>query len=150
MLKERDEIRAALKKQLQDMPPVPDTAERFANYQQTLETSVRNAQRSNGALMRQLSEFLDTYYPTDEAYPASQSQGLSQSHASSQQEPEGRTLKEQLQDLMNRSVTKPEDPWLQLTPQNSNPKHVELLLRAGIATKDPKDGRRLKLVDFYR
>lgn len=143
VLRERIELRKALSKRLESMPA--DLQDRLPRLQQRLELQISEVQEANGMLMHQLSEFLDRYYPEDNSHGGSRSQagslGLSQD--------QGRGLKELLQDLMNRSVTKADNPWLHLTTQNSNPKHVELLLRAGIAVKDPEDGRRLKLVDFY-
>ena len=84
--------------------------------------------------MSQLSDFLDRYYPDDDTHSLSQS-APSQSQALSQAAhwcppsracadtsamlQEGRGLKELLQDLMNRSVTKANNPWLHLTPQVS-------------------------------
>ena len=64
-------------------------------------------------------------------------------------EAEGHGVKELLQDLMNRAVTRPDEPWLLLTAHNASPESVELLLRAGIAVKDDEDSRRVRLVRFY-
>jgi len=142
-LAERQELSSALKQRLHTLPaPVERRAE---GNQETLEHNIQGLQNVNSILMRQLSEFLDAYYP--EESPSQSRSALSQSQATQDLT---RGLKELLQDLMNRSVTKAGNPWLHLTPQNSRTEHVELLLRAGIALKDPEDGRRMKLVDFYR
>lgn len=145
ILQERIDLRNALSNRLESMPAASDLQDHLPRLQQRLELQVGEVQEANGMLMHQLSEFLDRYYPEDSNH------GGSPSHAGSLglSQDQGRGLKELLQDLMNRSVTKADNPWLHLTAQNSNPKHVELLLRAGIAVKDPEDGRRLKLVDFY-
>jgi len=60
------------------------------------------------------------------------------------------SLKSLLEDLMNLAVTKPSDPYVSLQLSTKHwPPHVELLIRAGIAVKHPKDGSRLRLVEFH-
>lgn len=50
---------------------------------------------------------------------------------------------------MNRIVSSPSDPYVQLQPEHWPP-YVELLVRAGIAVKHPEDSARLKLTDFHK
>ena len=58
------------------------------------------------------------------------------------------SLKDLLENLMNLTVGHTGDPYLQLGANHWKP-YVELLIRAGIAIKHPKDGSRLKLVEFH-
>eukprot|EP00658_Telonema_sp_P-2_P067593 TRINITY_DN56508_c0_g2_i1.p1 TRINITY_DN56508_c0_g2~~TRINITY_DN56508_c0_g2_i1.p1 ORF type:complete len:286 (-),score=78.05 TRINITY_DN56508_c0_g2_i1:290-1147(-) len=126
LLRERRQLNHALGQQLtirsQEQQKQP-TAGRAA----VLEQAAMALQATNKNLMLQLSQFLDRYYPSGD---------------------EGR-VKELLQDLMNRSVTQPQEPWLVLTEHNAGPESVELLLRSGVAVKDKQDTRRLRLVKFY-
>jgi hypothetical protein len=129
-LRERGELRDALTKRLSTLQSVTDTTDRAARFQTKMEGQVGEVQEMNSVLMSQLSEFLDRFYP-DNALSAnpSQSQALSQVRhpgtrlslvftlINTALQDEGRGLKELLQDLMNRSVTKADDPWLHLTPQ---------------------------------
>eukprot|EP00656_Telonema_subtile_P015966 TRINITY_DN18405_c0_g1_i2.p1 TRINITY_DN18405_c0_g1~~TRINITY_DN18405_c0_g1_i2.p1 ORF type:complete len:289 (+),score=93.31 TRINITY_DN18405_c0_g1_i2:70-936(+) len=129
ILHERTELSAALTEQIkaQSLEVVhrPKTGRAAV-----LEEAASHMQQTNKELMTQLSKFLDRYYPSDT-------------------ESDRGGVKELLQDLMNRSVTKPQDSWLVLTEHNAVPQSVELLLRAGIAVKDEEDTRRIRLVKFF-
>jgi hypothetical protein len=57
-------------------------------------------------------------------------------------------LKGMLEELMNGAVASGADPYLPIAPTYL-PAYVELLLRAGIAVKHPRDPSRWKLVDFH-
>ena len=50
---------------------------------------------------------------------------------------------------MNQAIVRPNDSYVSLDVDHWPP-YVELLVRAGIAVKDPEDGSKLKLVDFHR
>lgn len=127
ILRERTELNAALKEQLKTQDVERDRRP-GSGRAAALEEAVSEMERTNQALMGQLSKFLDRYYPAD---------------------PEGGGVKELLQHLMNRAVTRPQDSWLILTGNNATPESVELLIRAGIAVKDEEDTRRLRLVKFF-
>lgn len=49
---------------------------------------------------------------------------------------------------MNQAIVRPDDPFVSLGDDHWLP-YVELLIRSGIALKDPQDGTRLRLVDFH-
>ena len=53
-----------------------------------------------------------------------------------------------LEELLNAAVSTAADPYLPVLPSYL-PAYVELLLRAGIAVKHPRDPTRWKLVDFH-
>ena len=57
-------------------------------------------------------------------------------------------LKGMLEELLNAAVSTAADPYLPVLPSYL-PAYVELLLRAGIAVKHPRDPTRWKLVDFH-
>ena len=57
-------------------------------------------------------------------------------------------LKEMLEELMNAAVDATKEPYKPISPAYL-PAYVELLLRAGIAVKHPRDPTLWKLVDFH-
>lgn len=126
VLAERRELESAL---MQRVKAQPAKRAPTAPRSKQLEASVLQLQQTNKSLMSQLSAFLDRYFPS--------------------QEDKSHSVKELLQDLMNRAVTRPDEPWLLLTAHNASPESVELLLRAGIAVKDENDSRRVRLTKFY-
>lgn len=65
------------------------------------------------------------------------------------------------QNLMNASATTPLDPWLIISgpppPAGSKdryqlvpPELLDFLMRAGVVTEHPRDGKRVRLVEFGR
>ena len=126
VLNERRELTAALQEILR-VRSSDAGGEPATGRVRKLEEAAAMLQQTNKSLMGQLSQFLDRYYPSSG---------------------EGTGVKELLQDLMNRAVTRPDEPWLVLTDSVRN-ENVELLLRAGIAVKDETDTRKVRLEKFY-
>ena len=54
-----------------------------------------------------------------------------------------------LEDLMNKSVDTPHDPYIQLDPKLHWQPYVQLLLRCGIAMRHPEEESKIKLTPFH-
>ncbi|RIA90769.1 centromere protein Cenp-K [Glomus cerebriforme] len=59
------------------------------------------------------------------------------------------SLKDMLEDLMNRTYYNPNNPYITFDPDKIWPPYVETLIRAGIAKRHPNDANRFKLVEFH-
>ncbi|RKP34438.1 centromere protein Cenp-K [Dimargaris cristalligena] len=100
--------------------------------------------------MKRLLQFLDKYHPPitvlngDHPPTSKRSRGHSQSTRSTTF-----SLKDIIEDLMNLSVSNPDQPYLTLESGEFHEPHIHLLLMAGIITYHPTNSTQIKLVGFH-
>ncbi|KAI8073137.1 centromere-associated protein K-domain-containing protein [Gongronella butleri] len=90
-------------------------------------------------LMDCLIDFLDEHFPPHLVDGADLDQPEEDSFCE---------LKYILEDLMNRAVMNPNNPYVQLEPGTFWTPYIETLIKAGVAERNPKDPLSLALVDF--
>ncbi|KAJ1983782.1 hypothetical protein H4R34_001070 [Dimargaris verticillata] len=97
--------------------------------------------------MGDLLQFLEKHYPpvhaVDQPHPAKRRRSASAISDATF------SLKDMLEDLMNLSVSHPDDPYYTLMPGKFWEPHVQLLLNAGIVVHHPNDAARIKLFEFH-
>eukprot|EP01114_Cavostelium_apophysatum_P006014 TRINITY_DN17207_c0_g1_i2.p1 TRINITY_DN17207_c0_g1~~TRINITY_DN17207_c0_g1_i2.p1 ORF type:complete len:310 (+),score=72.57 TRINITY_DN17207_c0_g1_i2:61-930(+) len=92
------------------------------------EDVVRQYERENAELEAALSEFIKNNWK-DEA---------------------GNHLEALLKELMDKQISEPHHPYVQIDANKRWQPFIELFLRSGIAEKHPKDPKQLKLTTFHR
>eukprot|EP00300_Choanocystis_sp_HF-7_P037480 c53643_g1_i1.p1 GENE.c53643_g1_i1~~c53643_g1_i1.p1 ORF type:complete len:262 (+),score=51.75 c53643_g1_i1:32-787(+) len=145
LAKERETLQEGLQSPSQPRRVVHSEEERIKR----LATAFDKASQMTMLGMR---NFLDTHYPSEGATPdftTLPNQAKSHAKKKGQDEESLVPLRDLLQDLMNASVMKPNDPYVRLTNQHWTP-HVELLLSSHIAEKHHLHGNQIKLTDFVQ
>jgi regulator of replication initiation timing len=120
-------------------------------------------------LMQQLASFLDKYYPavTEKVRKRRSSARASKKRKFVEEEEERaheevldaeeqadydiieyRSLKNLLEELLNKCVSSPEDPYVDLRDRNHHAASVEVLLRANVAELSSSDENLIRLIDF--
>ncbi|KAI8082935.1 centromere protein Cenp-K [Halteromyces radiatus] len=101
---------------------------------------VMKARTQYQATMENLVDFLDEYYPPHL---------IDSAHLTEDNNPQNLCeLKFILEDLMNRAVLSPSNPYIELEDGTYWSPYIETLVKGGIAERDPSNFRRLRLVDF--
>ncbi|CAG8526492.1 8494_t:CDS:2 [Ambispora leptoticha] len=113
----------------------------ISQMQEKLATVKKNLQ----FLMEELIAFLDKHFPSKSLL----SEESSKNDEDDESDESTSSLKVILEDLMNLSFSKPHDPWLLIDEAKVWSPYVELLIRAEIAVRNPKDATKIKLVDFH-
>mmetsp|Transcript_4315 Transcript_4315/g.4739 ORF Transcript_4315/g.4739 Transcript_4315/m.4739 type:complete len:333 (+) Transcript_4315:160-1158(+) len=116
---------------------------------------------SNAVLTKRMTDFMDEHFPertvhANERHRAKRRRVIRTSNtindeADDNQDDQDRTycgLGPMLEKLMNKLVLHPDSPWVRIEPQFFPP-YIELLLRAGIVLKDPRDSSMIKLEAFH-
>ncbi|KAF9926248.1 hypothetical protein FBU30_004143 [Linnemannia zychae] len=132
LFKELREIKRALEEKRKDLATAWEAGSNQKSSQDR--TKMLEIKVLVQELMRELTGFLAKYYPPIQ---------------SDDNDGTVYDLKLILEDIMNLSVSRPADPYLELIPGEYHPPHVEQLINAGIAVRHPRDAQRLRLVDFY-
>ncbi|KAG0210231.1 centromere-associated protein K-domain-containing protein [Mortierella sp. GBAus27b] len=132
LLKELKEINQALQARRQDLARLFEPGTNQESTQKKQMVKERRAHVQD--LTRELTMFLKKHYPAIQ--PDSDDSTVFQ-------------LKDILEDIMNLSVSKPADPYVDLVHGQYHPPHVEQLINAGIAVRHPRNSQKLRLVDFY-
>eukprot|EP00053_Salpingoeca_punica_P015785 m.146077 g.146077 ORF g.146077 m.146077 type:complete len:162 (-) comp16799_c6_seq1:230-715(-) len=125
---------------------------------------------SNRKLMASMASFMSKYFPPpspdDDESDATASTSSSKKAAGKQKEPQRqpkgaitqffardrpalRSLNDLLEDLMNKCMTSPHDPYITLDDSHWPP-YIELIVRSGIGMRHPHIPRKLKLTDFHQ
>ncbi|KAI8977035.1 hypothetical protein BDF20DRAFT_835870 [Mycotypha africana] len=83
-----------------------------------------------------LIDFLDEYYPP---HPVDESTGILDAESD---------LKNILEDLMNKALGTPEDPYIELVPGTYWTPYIQTLVKANILKFHPEDSKMVRLEDF--
>ncbi|CAG8484073.1 12573_t:CDS:2 [Ambispora gerdemannii] len=147
-LEESDAINAALTLRV----------EKLKNHDSQDSTTIQNAEISQMQeklaavkqnlefLMKELIAFLDKHFPPKSLLSDESSKNNNEDDESDELTS---SLKAILEDLMNLSFSKPHDPWLLIDEAKVWSPYVELLIRAEIAVRNPKDATKIKLIEFH-
>jgi len=150
VLKECDDIAEVLRTRLEELRQSSGQSLNSALSQSRKELS--DLKKRNARIMRELVSFIDEYYPPHQLTPKKKSQGRRNKPDDAEPEKQEEnmcSLKDILEELMNLSISNPGDPYISLAPGSFWSPYAELLVRAGIATRHPRDAMKLKLVDFH-
>ncbi|KAF9919376.1 hypothetical protein BX616_005419 [Lobosporangium transversale] len=132
LLKELKEIHRALQARRRDLKK---SVESGINQEIVQERQKLQQLRDHtGELMKELVHFLAKHHPPIQPDPDEKAEF---------------ELKHILEDIMNLSVSQPEDPYVVLVPGKYYPPHIEHLINAGIAVRHPRDSQKLRLINFY-
>ncbi|NXR16829.1 CENPK protein, partial [Cinclus mexicanus] len=95
-------------------------------------------------LLSALGVFLDEHFPHPE-----KAENTKNKNSSAEPTVEVITLKEILENLINKLITTPHEPYLTIN-ESFWPPYIELLLRYGIALRHPQDPKRMRLQAFHK
>ncbi|KAM7023551.1 centromere protein K [Acridotheres tristis] len=118
----------------------PSTKREFSN----LKSKILKLRTFKKELLSALGRFLDEHFPHPE-------KGENNKNKNSSAEPavELITLKEILENMMNKLITTPFEPYITIN-ESFWPPYIELLLRYGIALRHPQDPKRIRLQAFHK
>ncbi|KAL2294325.1 hypothetical protein Nmel_008052 [Mimus melanotis] len=124
----KKELMSALDRFLDEHFPHPEKGENTKNKLQDLQFPW-----SRLSLETETSDFLQLFFQNSSAEPAV----------------ELKTLKEILENVMNKLFTTPCQPYITIN-ESFWPPYIELLLRYGIALRHPQDPKRIRLQAFHK
>ncbi|XP_013412363.1 centromere protein K isoform X1 [Lingula anatina] len=158
-LEEQREIKAALEVKVEEIM-AQETPGNERSYLKELEHKRKRAIEKNRELMLEMRDFIAKFFPPPtynqmkEWRRSHQQPGLGRRSNESYTSSDSLngdsvvSLQDMVEQLMNKLLDSPHDPYL-TTDQSYWPPYLELLLRTGIALKHPEDGHRIKLVPFH-
>ena len=105
-------------------------------------------------LMKKLAAFVQTHFPPPSAKETTtlkktSSKGRRQSGGEEEAIQPVHSLQSMLEDLMNKSVQSPHDPYVELDHETHWQPYIQLLLRCGIALRHPDDDTKMRLTPFH-
>ncbi|XP_014736898.1 PREDICTED: centromere protein K [Sturnus vulgaris] len=118
----------------------PSTKREFSN----LKSEIRKLRTFKKELLNALGGFLDEHYP----HPG-KGENYKKKKSSAEPAVELITLKEILENVMNKLITTPFEPYITIN-ESFWPPYIELLLRYGIALRHPQDPKRIRLQAFHK
>ncbi|KAL1923298.1 uncharacterized protein VTP21DRAFT_8278 [Calcarisporiella thermophila] len=143
ILNESLEIETALQRKLESLQTSSST---YNSKLSETKQEISAVKKRSHRIMTELVKFIDKYYPPryiearERRGPLDDMFGVNQKTSS---------LKSILEDLMNLAVARPGDAYVQIRPDIHWPPYIELLVKAGIATRHPRDASKIKLVEFH-
>ncbi|XP_062578610.1 centromere protein K-like [Saccostrea cucullata] len=137
-------VRTALANKLQDQSTRKEPKD---SYRLQLEDRVKNAKKQGKELRGSLGAFINKHFPMPTKEVVSEARKKLRS-SDRKSEENLVSLKSILEDLVNKCMEDPNDPYIDVD-DSIWPPYVELLLRCQIVTRHPDNNAKIKLVPFH-
>lgn len=135
---EQAKLQETLEQRLKDLPnpPISDQDDDFVtSYSKELSANKNACDVSRRKLKKKMHDFLSRVFPPTSSPSSPFTEKVVPLH-------------QLVEDLITLTMTKPENPYLELRAQHWPP-HVELLLSYGVAVRHPVDINKVKLRDLH-
>lgn len=139
-----EKVQSALSEKLQEQATRKDSTE---SYKIQLEHRLKNAKKQGKELRNNLATFINKHFPLPTEEVANEARKRLRSSDRTSVESLS-SLKSILEDLVNKCMEDPNDPYIDID-DSIWPPYVELLLRCQIVTRHPENNAKLKLIPFH-
>ncbi|XP_026573097.1 centromere protein K [Pseudonaja textilis] len=112
---------------------------------QELKTKMLKIKAYKEDILNALGDFLDEHFPI----PENSGTAKKKRHSSEEEDVQLISLHEILENLINKLVNTPHDPYITISDSFWSP-YIELLLRYGIALRHPEDPNKIRLENFHQ
>lgn len=117
------------------------------SYKVQLENRIKNAKKEGKGLRNSLGAFINEHFPLPSEEVVSEAR--KRLRGSERKSTENlASLKSILEDLVNKCMEDPNDPYIDVD-DSIWPPYVELLLRCQIVTRHPDNNKQIKLIPFH-
>lgn len=137
-------VQSALSSKLQEQSTRKESPN---SYKVEIENRIKTAKKEGKGLRNSLGTFINKHFPlpTEEAVSEARKRLRSSERRSTENLS---SLKSILEDLVNKCMEDPNDPYIDVD-DSIWPPYVELLLRCQIVTRHPDNNKQIKLIPFH-